>query len=231
MSDYNETVPITAEARGLARALHNRVIASDLAYDKARQLIFKPLYERLRRKPTVRSEMALEILRAFRAIDTPFRLGDVYTEPRSKGHLFLGDILITAAVAQGGWSDASYWENNICISLVNLTAGSGDLRMTNDIIITVSMHAIARWYQRTGLRDDARLITDLEALFVSGVAANASSPTDDIRVPVPGGAWLGRFGALNPVSNPYLPVPDEPPDAHWAVGRGYRPRWPTPSGG
>lgn len=61
MSDYNETVPITAEARGLARALHNRVIASDLAYDKARQLIFKPLYERLRRKPTVRSEMALEI--------------------------------------------------------------------------------------------------------------------------------------------------------------------------
>ena len=53
----------------------------------------------------------------------------------------------------------------------------------------VSMHALGRWFERTGHRDHERLLADLAVLAAAG--------DDDDRVATPeGGYWLGSMETM-----------------------------------
>ena len=51
-------------------------------------------------------------------------------------------------------------------------------------VAIVSLHALARWFERSGLRDHAALLTALAVL------ADAAEDGDEVETP-DGGRWLG----------------------------------------
>jgi hypothetical protein len=151
---------IAAEFKGLAREFRRRVEAADSVYGVALNKIVRPLEARLARKPKLRDGTMIDVARALQAINHPFRFRLSIDTPK-RGHLHIVDWMIsTSTDREEGWDD---FEKTTCILKVDITT-LGGVRVKTKPIATISGHALARWFQRSGSRDQAKLLADLTHL-------------------------------------------------------------------
>jgi hypothetical protein len=81
-------------------------------------------------------------------------------------------------------------ERGLSVCTVLFAVHKGALTVRRTPIACISLHALARWIERSAERDHAALVRDLAVL----VESNAASE----RVDTPGGFWLGAvIEALN----------------------------------
>jgi hypothetical protein len=99
------------------------------------------------------------------------------------------DTRITATTSKNtDWGDAS--EKSICLveSSLALTKRHAETKATT--LAAVSLHALARWYQRALATNDTAIIHDL-ALVVSAVAVLDPNAGDVLVPSRNGGSWRG----------------------------------------
>jgi hypothetical protein len=163
-----------------------------------------PLCKRLHKKRALRAESVPDLIRAYRSIAVPYRFSLDIASP-DRGHLVITDIFLGSTEDRDpAWED---WEKNIGILQLRLTTVGG-FRIRTTPLATISGHAIARWYERSRSRDEARLIEDLRALADDAdVSLDADRPSH--LVMSMSGAWLGPVIAAVGASLPASKKRDE----------------------
>jgi hypothetical protein len=187
-------MPISAEARGLARDFCRRV--GDESRLMNQQGIGGPLRSRMARYPNrrPRDSMLRDLERDWRAAcPQSFRL-DFHSSWRGKSFAVSERaVTLVDAFRLLHWNDDDY---GVCVT-------DTWMRVDRDVVsagvrsrMWVGSHALARWYQRSGVRTDERLLQDIAA----GAAIDPDDRTafpdlDDVRVAVNAGgeAWRGAL--------------------------------------
>jgi hypothetical protein len=184
---------VAAEFKGLARSFRQRVEAAEHTYDQAMiAKVIKPLRVRLARKPSLRNGTAVDIARALESMANPFRLsGNI--EVVKRGHLRITEMVIgTAKDREDHWEEDN-WDHTVSILRIVLTTVGG-IDVKTAPIVTISGHAIARWFERTGSRDQSKLLADIAMILDSKHPDHASASN---------GLWLG------PIVNAYVDIEGE----------------------
>jgi hypothetical protein len=172
---------VSAEARGLSRLFRQQVDVADAAHMASIRRLSRPLFERLARKPGLRPSMAIDVARAWQALQNPYRF-DFAAEAPQRGHLVIADCFLGAAFdKESHWDD---YEDSIGIKLVTLDTAKPRFTVDTEMLATISLHAVARWHERSGSRDHTRLIADLRAIIIA---------THPHRVTLDGGEWRGSI--------------------------------------
>jgi hypothetical protein len=174
---------VPGEFIGLGRQFRNVVHAEDRAIDAAVDVIIAPLRERLRKHPRLRAETPLGVVRQWaQSVPSIFRIG----HPRVAHHKT--EFVIREHRILSSWLHNDEWNNDERergVSVCEVTFGVRKRKLIArwSPIANISLHALARWFQRSGLRDHAALIEALAVL----VETDESSD----RVPTSGGFWRG----------------------------------------
>ena len=155
-------VNVPLEYKGLARLFRQRVETAERNYDDALVAkVIEPLRQRLARKPTLRREAVADITRTLAELNNEWRISSV-VEILKRGHLRITEHVIGAAHnKEDHWDE---WDRSIGIIRVVVTT-EGGVKVATDPIATVSGHAIARYYERTTSRDDAKLLADIGTIL------------------------------------------------------------------
>lgn len=182
-----ERPPIPAEYTGLARDFRRRVLATDDVANAAIDRVTQPLRERLERKPALRPEMVRPAVAAWEAaMPATFRIDREVAMTR-KALLIVEMRIVGSQWRDDDWEDApggEMQEPGVAIALLKMTTAHGRFRYDVVPIVTLSLHALARRYQRGVGRSDAELVRDLSELI--------KARPEDTEVPVLHGRWLGR---------------------------------------
>jgi hypothetical protein len=187
MLDTAASTRVPAEFIGLARQFRTAVRAEDKAADIVLAAIKTPLRERLRRHPKLRTEQVFGTERVWReCMPDQFRLGPIIIR-RERCAVGVGERRITTSwITDERWGADADREPGVSVCSLMMLAVDRKVAETWAPIATVSMHALGRWFERTGLREHDALI---EALGVLVPAREAE------RVESAGGFWLG--GVIN----------------------------------
>jgi hypothetical protein len=173
---------IPVEFRGLARQFRRQVDAADIAYIADLRRITLPMQARLSRKPTLRPGMIIDIEREFRTLNHPYRLA-LNIDKSRRGHLQITDFVVgSSRDREKAWGDDAEWERTTCILRVDLSTSKAGVDINTVPICTISGHASARWFERSGSRDPVKLLCDLA--YILGAK-------EKDRVGTPTGVWLG----------------------------------------
>jgi hypothetical protein len=185
--------PISSEARGLARDFCRRVgLEAELINEQA---IGAPLRRRMARyrdrRP--REDLLRDLERRWReAKPQQFRL-----EFRSswKGR---DVVMMERAVTRMDAFRLPHWDaNDFGVEVVDtwLAIKRGRATAGKRSRMWIGSHALARWYQRSRARSDARLLYDIGiAAAIDPSDRNAYPDLDDVRVPVNEAAnWRGAM--------------------------------------
>jgi hypothetical protein len=180
---------VPAEFRGAARLFRNEVKRVDEVMDPALAAIAKPLVARLRRHPRLRRELVAAAVHQYRrTIPAAFRFGEIEVTP-DRDKFAIRETRLTAT-----WINAVSWhpdavEAGIAIASCKLTMRPkvGLVHIWKPRAI-ISLHAIARWFERSGSRDHERLLADLAVLTALG--------DDCDHVATPGGFWRGEMETM-----------------------------------
>jgi hypothetical protein len=187
-------IPISAEARGLARDFCRRV--SHEAKLVNGQAIGAPLRRRIARYPDRRPRdgLLVDLERSWREVKPQQSRLDFQSTKRGK-KLFIMERAVTIldAFRLSHWSDDDYgvavmetWRG------VDRDQAGAGVRSR----MWIGSHALARWYQRTGARSDERLLHDIDLGATIDTHDRESFPElDDVRVPVNAtfGGWRGAI--------------------------------------
>jgi len=111
----------------------------------------------------------------------PFRLAWVPDIKRSKGIICEGRINYNG-LTHYSWEKT---EPNVVISFVALTVTKYRVQVTHRVEHTFSMHSLARFYERSGFRDDADLIGAIT------LALNVEPKQHELGEDVSVGNWRG----------------------------------------
>jgi hypothetical protein len=183
---------VPAEYRGLARLFHDEVKRVDVRLDRAVAAIAAPLRARLRRHPRLRDEQVAIATKLYaRDVPAAFRLGEIEVTP-DRDAFEIAELRVTAT-----WINATAWDSDahepgVAIARYAMALDHGRLAMRWTPRAIVSMHAIGRWHERSGLRDHAMLLRDLSVL--------AAADDADEKVATPdGGFWLGAMQVMGDV--------------------------------
>lgn len=177
---------------GLARCFRQRVVAADARVNAGMPLIVNPLRDRLRHKSTLRQHHAADAARAWpRAISDAFTLG--VAAQRDRWDCTISEVRVSADRYRGtGWDDDA---TQLCVNLLKyeLTTTRERYALCVTPLATVSLHALARRFERGAGRDDAATLRDLTRLAtVAATDADDGAPLPTPReVPVTGGRWAG----------------------------------------
>jgi hypothetical protein len=110
------------------------------------------------------------------------------------------DITISEARLCAGHFRRRAWDEGIikpgmAIAFIELEVAEAVCSLTVDIVVLLSLHALARWFQRSLDNSQAALVTDLAALASAygGILTDHERTLEPrFRVPVAGGAWVGE---------------------------------------
>ena len=123
----------------------------------------------------------IDAARRWREMRVPFRLG-LDADAPSKGAMTLIEWRLSAT----RWTDPRWSggcdEPGVCVMRVRLAAADGRLDVVPTPWVNLGLHALARWYQRSGQRDHEALLRDCVPL-VTG--------RDVDRVEAGAGYWKG----------------------------------------
>jgi hypothetical protein len=185
---------VPPEFRGLARVFLQEVAAVDADAIAAIAAVNAMLRRRLTKNPHLRREQVREIRQAWeRTVPTAFLFERQFSGDHRR--LLIAELRISAT----GWHDDK-WEHSTPEQGLSLCALSIDTRMARLFQTTprasVSMHALGRWFQRTGSRDHDQLVRDLRAL-ATFAAADAPPLADEdakteVTIACPTGKWVGK---------------------------------------
>jgi hypothetical protein len=176
---------VPAEHLGQARLFRDSVRREDLLIEAAMDTMAAPLNERLRRKPLLRPETPMGVLRIWaQTVPTGFRIGPSRVQP-ARAEFAIVETRITVS-----WLNDRAWENDehergLAVCNVVFAVHGGRLIRQWQPVVNVSFHGLGRWFERTGKRQHELLLADLTTL--------AEAPDDageKVYCP-PRGIWLG----------------------------------------
>jgi hypothetical protein len=184
-----EKPKVAAEYRGLARLFRDEIKAVDVRMDKALAVVAKPLVARLRRHHRLRHELIAVAVKTYRmTIPAEFRFGEIEVRP-DRDAFEIAELRATAT-----WINSRDWDSDATEAGVAIARCSMAMRPKVGLVhvwmpvAIVSLHAVARWFERSGSRDHGCLLADLAALTAPG--------DDDDRVATPGGFWRGEMEVM-----------------------------------
>jgi hypothetical protein len=181
----SERVPV--EFVGLARSLRNRITQSDLAIGPAMDRIAAYGNEIMSRRHSFRPEHLSHLERQWRTtIPALGRLG--FATERRKGRLVVADVrLFASSFRRLSWRDDAY-EDALSLFISSGRFGPDQVSIKHLPIAAISLHAIARRYQRSFDSSDEAVFRDLSeiALHVGDLLGLAI-----FRQPAGDGGWHG----------------------------------------
>jgi hypothetical protein len=191
---------VPPESRGLARLFRTRVETAEIAYYAAWAVkIIDPLHERLKRKPTLRKSTAADIERIVRATHNPFVVSST-VEVSKRGHLKITEVMLSTTLDRDDNWDDPEWEKSIGFVKCVITT-EGGMKIESNPIVSISAHAVGRWFERSGSRDETKLLHDLKMIL------EAEHPDHALATH---GVWLGAaksaFTHINKENVKRMPV-------------------------
>jgi hypothetical protein len=174
---------VPAEFTGAARVFRTAVQAEDRVVDRALNVIARPLKERLRRHPKLRPEQPMGVLRQWaQSVPTGFLLGHPHVV------CLRTEFAITEHRISSSWLYNDEWNNDererglsVCRFVFAVRRGKLTLRWTP--VACVSLHAMGRWFERSGLREHEALTAALAVLVETDESLERVNTRD--------GFWLG----------------------------------------
>jgi hypothetical protein len=187
-------VPISSEARGLARDFCRRVRSEAKLVNE--QAVGSPLRRRIARHPDrrPRDSMLYDLERVWRDVQPQkFRLE--FKTKRQGKLFFISERAVTVldSFRLTHWNDH---DHGVAVMETWVEVNRDGAQAGFQSRMWIGSHAIARWYQRSALRSDDRLLRDIA--LGAAIDANdrmAFPNLDDVRVPVnvAGEGWRGAI--------------------------------------
>jgi hypothetical protein len=178
---------VPREFTGLARLFRQTVHAENERMCEYLLDRVQPIIERLDRKPSLRPDHLLLIRNAWDTMPQQFRLSNEFTGNHK--HFRFNEARIFAAKwekADELWSSP---EPGILLQLNVLSWRGGDLEHFLMPLALVGLHALGRWFERTGSDDTDSLLHDLKPLIYA--------EHDAKRVPCGSGTWIGESVSID----------------------------------
>jgi hypothetical protein len=192
------TRPVPAEFVGRARAFRNRILADDDQVGAAIGAIIAYARNVLRRRHSYRLEHFQHLERAWRlTIPNTGRLA--FAAERGKDSLTIVDTRICASVFHKGTWENHFGEHSLALILYSGRFTSGHLDIESVLVSAVSLHALARRFQRSFDCSDQAVLRDLSliSLNVEGLLN-----TSLFRQPAGDGAWHGETVTVRTCEKP-----------------------------
>jgi hypothetical protein len=176
-------VPISAEARGLARDFCRRVRHEAILLND--QAIGVPLRRRIARYPNrpPRDDMLCDLERDWREV-TPQQFRLEFRSSRQGKNFFIMERAVTVVDAFRllHWDDNDY---GVAVMETWMKMSGGRANAGVRSLMWIGSHALARWYQRSGARSDERLLHDIGlGAAIDTHDRKAFPDVDDVRVPI-----------------------------------------------
>ena len=180
---------VPAEFMRQARYFRDGLMSVSLECSARMNAIVAPLLARWRRSPIPRPETLLDAARAWRALPDFGRLD--LTVTTGKRQLHIHELRVSAS----DFRAADWTVDEPGLSVLGVVLEVAPHRCVFDILslATVSLHALARRYQRGFAITDAAIMHDLHMLAKAhaGLAGGAAT---EFEVAVPsGGRWVGNL--------------------------------------
>jgi hypothetical protein len=193
---------VSREHLGQARLLLNRMRAEEHATDQVVKAAIAPVFDRLIKHPErrLRDGTFRAAVAGWQAAPNAFRLQfHSKVEPRGRwGHA--SEVRLgTTRVKRNIWAEGD-WEMGTTIGYLEFTCPAKPLllpRLHYRPVCNISIHALARRYERGGPVTDADLVAEMRGLGESFFGACDEAEIDDtLRVTVTAGVWSGDFSLL-----------------------------------
>ena len=185
-----DTIP--AEYLGAARAFRECIRRDDLAATAAISEITAPLRRRFLSHATPHPQLIADAALAWgRRVPSAGRM-DLAVKATGK-RLRIEELRVGAADLQ-----LSHWDGRelgVSLVAVRLTVAANQSELMMIAVAYVSLHAIARWYQRAMDTSPPALLADLHRI-ARWSAAPAVDMASDFAVAVTNGQWVGATGDL-----------------------------------
>jgi hypothetical protein len=173
-----------------AREFRKAVLVADGRFLAIAGAGLKPLQDRLRRKPDLREDLIVDFLRYWReqVANDPFHVMWSAKPDRKFRTLEVTECRLSASVwRDDSWAEPAF-ENGVSLTKTVLTMGHGTLSSAYTPLVVVSMHALARRYERASDARQRAVLADLSDCVRS---ANWYPHAGDYVIDVDGGRWLG----------------------------------------
>ena len=187
---------VPVEFIGLARLLRDRIAAEDRPSGEGMGRLTEDVRSRIRRGNPVPRAVALSgLAHGWRHKLPPLsRLGlEIDLNARRKTIVIRESRLTSSGYRDQGW-DEDATEIGLIINLIQVRVGPSDYEFRFFTLSHISLHALARRFQRGLDVGEAAILRDLKALGEATLTDGAAG--DDFVVPVPGGRWVGGVQAV-----------------------------------
>jgi hypothetical protein len=182
---------VAFEWLGMARKFRNSIDSTDAQVNETIEAMGAYGLEIIRRRYSFRYEQLQHIERTLRlGLPENGRLALTHVMNKRKGKLIVCDIRVVAGTFRHlDWADESF-EESLSLVIIDSRFGPGTVRIKNMAIAAISLHAIARRYQRSFNHRDKSVLKDLSSLALN---ANKLLENDgDFRCETGDGAWIGK---------------------------------------
>jgi hypothetical protein len=199
VSDVDAPVRLSTEAVGRARDLIRRVTAENEQFLRQYTSLLRPVKDRHARCPgrKLRPEMLAEMGRRWRYhMPTKFRISFTAHTATSKGtiterRLGIGRI---ERIDDPDWTGQ---EDGVWVIEARFVAGNDGGRSHSVLLSNFSLHALARWFQRSGHSSDTELMRDMNLVANIDVSQHEGGGGVRIRTDSDGGNWRGRLASVD----------------------------------
>lgn len=185
------TIPIGAEFWGKARDFRRRVLAEDIAFGQALDVMVKPIVERLRRYPdrALRPGTLTQLIQDWRFTEhRDFRI-DLDAKLERKRALLTERRVVSGQMTRYGWTG---YDDDIAVNAFGILVDRSEVQLRSKTLCTFSLHSIARRLQRGRDGSDEALLYDL-SLVANIDETKLDAPGGfKVRTDSEGGGWRGR---------------------------------------
>jgi hypothetical protein len=196
-------LPVGREFLGMARSMRNRIDSIDPVAVAAMGEISRRLQARCRRRQHLTPSVSAEAVRAWRTHvpDTGRLAIETHIGHRS---LFIRELRLSRCRTRNeAWQDAA-WEQGVGVMLISLTIQVFSFQFNYFHLAVVSLHALARRFQRGIDNSDAAILADLRV--IADVAAEIAVTHGAFEIAVPGGRWGGYIVEMPDENGPHTRV-------------------------
>lgn len=190
--------PVPREFLGRARQFRDRVLAADAMTTAVLDRVYDPLALRARRNPRPRPELIAAASRTW-ALEMPDfgRLGVRRVRKLTQTLTISEARLCAGRLRKDGWVEGET-DPGLGVTFVKLEVGESLCHLSTEVIATVGLHAVGRWFQRAGAdNSEAALVADFGRLageYGRILDDHARCPSERrFLVRVPNGAWAGTL--------------------------------------
>jgi len=179
---------VPREFIGRARDLRRRLNEADARIETAVNRVMTPLLRRLDRRPALRPAMLIDAERHWRGIVPAFGRLEMEVDGNNlRSPCFVELRVVCGESRYADWSDNGL-EPGVLVAWYSVEVAERAFESRLVSLASVSLHALARRYQRGQDTTEAAIFADLAALARDFRAVTSPRFT----VAVPGGVWVGE---------------------------------------